>query len=184
MNPDLSAPLTHEEFVSLRDCAKGLMHRTIPAEHKDRLIQLGYIQELSRDLKGPLWRLRHNTAEMAPRWTFHFIPTSALGSTPWKASSPSSQGATSSAASSASSSISRSLSTASLLRPTPPQSPSFGPQIQTRARSCQAREGSVRVNPLAKQKIGVKKIAKALKRTPGATGVKAAKLGVSLDRRG
>src|ERR1700738_3530651 len=41
MNPDLSAPLTHEEFVSLRDCAKGLMHRTIPAEHKDRLIQLG-----------------------------------------------------------------------------------------------------------------------------------------------
>jgi hypothetical protein len=40
MNPDLSAPLTHEEFVSLRDCAKGLMHRTIPSEHKDRLIQL------------------------------------------------------------------------------------------------------------------------------------------------
>jgi len=39
--PDLSAPLTHEEFVSLRDCAKGLMHHTIPAEHKDRLIQLG-----------------------------------------------------------------------------------------------------------------------------------------------
>jgi hypothetical protein len=37
MNPDLSAPLTHEEFVSLRDCAKGLMHRTIPAEHKDRV---------------------------------------------------------------------------------------------------------------------------------------------------
>jgi len=90
MNPDLSAPLTHEEFVSLRDCAKGLMHRTIPAEHKDRLIQLGYIQELSgglrltnagrlriaegktdkhpkrpRDLKGSLWRLRHNTAQMA-----------------------------------------------------------------------------------------------------------------------
>src|SRR5260370_23227586 len=47
MNPDLSAPLTREEFFSLRDCAKGLMHRTIPAEHKDRLIQLGYIQELS-----------------------------------------------------------------------------------------------------------------------------------------
>jgi hypothetical protein len=37
---------------------------------------------------------------------------------------------------------------------------------------------------LAKHKIGVKKIAKALKRTPGATGVKAAKLGVSLDTRG
>jgi hypothetical protein len=51
MNPDLSAPLTHEEFVSLRDCAKGLMHRTIPAEHKDRLTQLGYIQELSGGLR-------------------------------------------------------------------------------------------------------------------------------------
>ena len=86
MNPDLSAPLTHEEFVSLRDCAKGLMHRTIPAEHKDRLIQLGYVQEFvgrtstnerwqaedcgrqmtdkhpkrPRELKSPLWRLRHN----------------------------------------------------------------------------------------------------------------------------
>jgi hypothetical protein len=42
-------PLTHEEFVSLRDCAKGLTHRAIPVEHKDRLIQLGYIQELSGD---------------------------------------------------------------------------------------------------------------------------------------
>jgi len=52
MNPDLSAPLTHKEFVSLRDCAnKGLMQRTIPAEHKDRLIQLGYIQELSGGLR-------------------------------------------------------------------------------------------------------------------------------------
>src|ERR1700694_1546966 len=44
-------PLTHEEFVSLRDCAKGLMHRAIPAEHKARLIQLGYIQELSGGLR-------------------------------------------------------------------------------------------------------------------------------------
>jgi hypothetical protein len=51
MNHDLSAPLTHEEFVSLRDCAKGLMHHTIPAEHKDRLIQLGYIHELSGGLR-------------------------------------------------------------------------------------------------------------------------------------
>jgi hypothetical protein len=34
MNPDLSAPLTHEEFVSLRDCAKGLMHRTIQPNTK------------------------------------------------------------------------------------------------------------------------------------------------------
>ena len=54
---------------------------------------------------------------------------------------------------------------------------------KTRAGRCQAREGSVRVNPLAKQKIGVKKIAKALKRTQ-VRRVKAAKLGVSLDTRG
>jgi hypothetical protein len=35
---------------------------------------------------------------------------------------------------------------------------------------------------MAKDKQGVKKIAKALKRTPGATAVKAQKLGVSLAR--
>ena len=41
-----SAPtLTREEFVSLRDGAKGLMHR-IPFEHKARLIELGYIEEV------------------------------------------------------------------------------------------------------------------------------------------
>ena len=34
-------PLTREEFVSLRDGAKGLMHR-MPAEHKALLIELGY----------------------------------------------------------------------------------------------------------------------------------------------
>jgi hypothetical protein len=34
---------------------------------------------------------------------------------------------------------------------------------------------------MAKQKQGVKKIAKSLKRTPGATAVKAIKLGVSLS---
>ncbi len=38
-------PLTREEFVSLRDGAKGLMHR-IPSEHKARLIELGYIEEV------------------------------------------------------------------------------------------------------------------------------------------
>jgi hypothetical protein len=36
---------------------------------------------------------------------------------------------------------------------------------------------------MAKAKAGVTKIAKALKRTPGATTVKAAKLGVSLSMR-
>jgi hypothetical protein len=38
-------PLTREEFVSLRDGAKGLMHR-ISSEHKARLIELGYIEEV------------------------------------------------------------------------------------------------------------------------------------------
>jgi hypothetical protein len=47
----LSAPvLTREEFVSLRDGAKGLMHR-MPAEHKARLIELGYIEEVLGGLR-------------------------------------------------------------------------------------------------------------------------------------
>jgi hypothetical protein len=37
---------------------------------------------------------------------------------------------------------------------------------------------------LAKKKIGVARIAKALKRTPGAAKVKAVQLGVSLSMRG
>jgi hypothetical protein len=37
---------------------------------------------------------------------------------------------------------------------------------------------------LAKQKAGVKKIAKTLKRTPAATMVKASQLKISLDTRG
>ena len=40
-----------------------------------------------------------------------------------------------------------------------------------------------RMKTMAKAKSGVTKIAKALKRTPGATGVMAAKLGVSLSMR-
>lgn len=36
---------------------------------------------------------------------------------------------------------------------------------------------------MAKAKAGVKKISRTLKRTPGATSVKAAKLGVSLSMR-
>src|SRR6266705_1905219 len=39
MAPAPPPPLTHEEFVSC-GTAKGLMHRAIPADHKDRLIQL------------------------------------------------------------------------------------------------------------------------------------------------
>ena len=49
MAPDLAEPpLTHEEFVSLRDGAKGLMHRI---EHKKRLIEIGYIEELLGGLR-------------------------------------------------------------------------------------------------------------------------------------
>lgn len=51
MAQDVSAPaLTREEFVSLRDGAKGLMHR-IPAKHKTRLIELGYIEEIFGGLR-------------------------------------------------------------------------------------------------------------------------------------
>jgi hypothetical protein len=42
--------LTREEFVSLRDGAKGLMHR-MSAEHKVRLIELGYIEEVSGGIR-------------------------------------------------------------------------------------------------------------------------------------
>ena len=37
---------------------------------------------------------------------------------------------------------------------------------------------------MARDKLGVKKIAKALKRSPGATSVMAAKRGISLNTRG
>jgi hypothetical protein len=51
MAQGLSAPpLTREEFVSLRDGAKGLMHQ-MPAEHKARLIELGYIEEVLGGLR-------------------------------------------------------------------------------------------------------------------------------------
>jgi hypothetical protein len=51
MAENFSSPaLTREEFVSLRDGAKGLMHR-MPAEHKTRLIELGYIEEVSGGLR-------------------------------------------------------------------------------------------------------------------------------------
>jgi len=51
MPPDLSAsPLTNEEFVSLRDGTKGMLHR-IPAKHKARLIELEYIEEFLGGLR-------------------------------------------------------------------------------------------------------------------------------------
>jgi hypothetical protein len=45
MAPNLTAPLSHEEFASLQEVDKGLMQRVIPAEYRDRLISLGYITE-------------------------------------------------------------------------------------------------------------------------------------------
>ena len=45
------------------------------------------------------------------------------------------------------------------------------------------KEDVRQLKTMAKAKAGVKKIAKSLKRTPGATTVKAAKLGISLSTR-
>jgi hypothetical protein len=140
-----------------------------------------------RDLKGPCgvcaiiprrWLARH------PRWTFHFIPTSASWLNAVKGFFAKltrrrlKRG------------VFRSLVDLQvainrfLAETNSTSKPFVWTADPKRVLAGQAREGSVRVNPLAKQKIGVKKIAKALKRTPGATGVKAAKFGVSLDTRG
>jgi hypothetical protein len=40
---DLTARLTPEEFSSLQEIADGLMQPVIPAQHRDRLVALGYI---------------------------------------------------------------------------------------------------------------------------------------------
>jgi len=45
-----SPPLTREEFASLRDGAKGLLHR-MPAEHKAKLIELGYLEEIAGGIR-------------------------------------------------------------------------------------------------------------------------------------
>jgi hypothetical protein len=51
MAQDLSSPpLTREEFVSLRDGAKGLLHR-MPAKHKTKLIELGYLEEIAGGIR-------------------------------------------------------------------------------------------------------------------------------------
>jgi len=52
------------------------------------------------------------------------------------------------------------------------------------ARRAWSKEDVKTLKAMARSKAGVKKIAKALKRTPGATTVKAAKLGVSLSMSG
>jgi hypothetical protein len=91
MNPDLSAPLTHEEFVSLRDCAKGFDAPDNPSRTQrptdPTRVHTGIVGRTStnerwqaedcgrqmtdehpkrpRNLEGPLWRLRRNTAQMS-----------------------------------------------------------------------------------------------------------------------
>lgn len=55
---------------------------------------------------------------------------------------------------------------------------------KTRKRVLWTKDDVRQLKSLAKQKVGVAKSAKVLKRTPGATAVKAQKLGVSLDTKG
>jgi hypothetical protein len=58
------------------------------------------------------------------------------------------------------------------------------PKKKKIVRRAWSKEDIRTLKTLAKDKQGVTKIAKALKRTPGATSVMAAKRGVSLDTRG
>ena len=52
MAPNLTAPLSREEFASLQEIGKGgRIQRIIPAEHRDRLISLGYIAERLHGLR-------------------------------------------------------------------------------------------------------------------------------------
>jgi hypothetical protein len=57
------------------------------------------------------------------------------------------------------------------------------PKKKKIVRRAWTKEDVRKMKTMAKAKLGVTKIAKALKRTPGATGVMAAKLGVSLSMR-
>ena len=43
--PQPFAPLTWPEFESLCEVGKGPAGRAIPAEHKESLLQLGYLKE-------------------------------------------------------------------------------------------------------------------------------------------
>ena len=54
-----SPPLSREEFASLRDGAKGLLHR-IPAEHKAKLIELGYVEEIAGGIRITSHRQNEN----------------------------------------------------------------------------------------------------------------------------
>ena len=43
-----NVPLTSEEFASLKEVGNRPMQRTIPDEHRDRLVAVGYIREVVR----------------------------------------------------------------------------------------------------------------------------------------
>ena len=45
-------PLTSEEFASLKEVSKRPMERTIPDEHRNRLIEAGYVREIVRSFDG------------------------------------------------------------------------------------------------------------------------------------
>jgi len=112
----------------------------------------------SRDLKGPLWRLRHNTAQMACATSPLDVPLHPnLGVLAQR------RGRLLRQAHKAPPQARR----LTLPRWSPgryqslpcqlhPKAPRPDRRSKTRAGRCQAREGSVRVNPQAKQKIGVK----------------------------
>jgi hypothetical protein len=50
--PFRDTPLTSEEFASLKQVGNRPMQRTIPDEHRDRLIEAGYIREVVRHSEG------------------------------------------------------------------------------------------------------------------------------------
>jgi hypothetical protein len=43
--PHINAPLTAEEFASLREYAKGSSAKAIPPEHVNRLTYFGFVKE-------------------------------------------------------------------------------------------------------------------------------------------
>jgi len=45
MGADLTAPLTDDEFVSLRELEKGTTQYDLPDSHRKKLISLGYVAE-------------------------------------------------------------------------------------------------------------------------------------------
>ena len=109
----------HQEFIRFLNTIEA----QVPARKAIHAIVDNYATH--KHPKVQRWLARH------PRWTFHFTPTSASGSTQWRASSPNSPADASSEACSDRSPTCRPPSTASSTRPTPTPNPSFGPQTQT-----------------------------------------------------